>query len=179
MAILETSLGHMMIAAVIGAGSLLAASTASDMSFSDAQRLLGVCISGGIGGGLVGVILFPLSTVKQTGLKWVASSIAAGIFGPASCQYFAIDHNLFYSLAMAGSIGLTAWGVLLIVVPLVGDSARRALKRWFPSIFGQIGNDILRSRRTHPGDWIEGSESAEDADDDQGGKPNEFGSPRR
>lgn len=181
MAIIETSLGHMMIAALIGAGSLLIASTAPESgALPEAQRLIGICISGGIGGGLIAVILFPLSTVRQTGLKWLASSAAAGLFGPASCLYLKIEENIFYSLAMAGFIGLTAWGILLILIPLSGDSAKRALKKWLPSIFGQMGEDVLHSRRRRPGDWIEGSES-EDGENGDGkeGKPNEFGSSRR
>lgn len=136
MAILETSIGAMMAWAVVGAASLLLAAVPSNLveGFPQEQRLICICIAGGIAGGLLSVLLFPKTTLRSTAAKWLVSPITAGIFGPAICQYHKIDDNIWYALATNGIIGLCAWSALFVLLPLVPDIAMFLAKKWFPGL---------------------------------------------
>lgn len=131
------NLGALMMWAVAGAASLLIASVPND--FTDGlpadQRLICICLAGGIGGGILSVLLFPKTTLRSTAAKWIVSTISAGIFGPAICQFYGLQADVWYALAVNGAIGLFAWSTLFVIMPLAPDVARYFAKRWFPSAF--------------------------------------------
>jgi hypothetical protein len=158
MAIFETSLGMIMTWAVAGAASLLLASMPADTSldwWGSHQRLICVCIAGGIGGGILSVGIFPRTTLRQNAIKWLVSPVTAGMFGPAFCKFYAIDEDIWYSLAASGAIGLVAWGVLFVIIPLGPVIAKLIAKRYFPSILdgegGESEADEIKPRRP---DWV-------------------------
>lgn len=134
MPFLETSFSVMMAWAAAGAASLLLAAAPVE-GFSQEQRLICICIAGGIGGGILSVILFPKTTLRSTAAKWLVSPITSGMFGPAFCQFYGIQQDIWYSLAATGAIGLFAWSVLFVIMPLVPDIARHLARKWFPDFF--------------------------------------------
>lgn len=119
---------------MVGAGALLLA-VAPEAAFAEEQRLLATCLSGGIAGGLLAVLLFPTTSTKQMAGKWLGSSVAAALFGPAACKYMDQHGDLVNTLAIAGGIGLLSWAVLLAVVPLVARIAKWAVKDRVPGAF--------------------------------------------
>lgn len=137
MAIFETSVGAMMMWAIAGAASLLLASVPNNLveGFPEDQRLICICIAGGIGGGILSVLLFPKTTLRSTAAKWLVSPITAGIFGPALCQFYNLQRDIWYALAANGAIGLFAWSTLFVVLPLAPDVAKYFAKKWFPNAF--------------------------------------------
>ncbi len=133
MAIFETSVGAMMMWAIAGAASLLIAAVPNVTNgLPEDQRLICICIAGGIGGGILSVLLFPKTTLRSTAAKWFVSPVTAGIFGPALCQYYGFQNEVWYALAANGAIGLFAWSALFVVLPLAPDVARYFAKKWFP-----------------------------------------------
>jgi len=149
MAVIETTLGGLMLWAAIGAGSLLLAAAPDSMmnGFTEDQRLICICIAGGIGGGFLSIIIFPRTTLRGNAVKWLVSPITAGMFAPAICMYHKIETSIWYSLAASGAVGMFAWGVLFVVLPLGPVVARALVKRWFPTAFAQ---DEIPKRP----DWI-------------------------
>lgn len=151
---LDPAINMLMAFAAMASGALLLAT--SNAIISEYQTLFGFCFAGGIGGGIISVMLFPLDTLKKTAFKWIASSSSAGLFSPAVAQYYKIEQNIPYVLALSACIGLLAWGVLLILVPLFGSKGlvwflfKRILKAWFGIDLNQIEDE----EEKHP-DWID------------------------
>ena len=133
MAIIESSLATMLANACVGAAVLLLAVTSE--SLDDSQRLIGVCASGGIAGAILGVAVFPRSTLKLTAVKFFGSSLASALFSPAICRYFSIEADMNYTLATSGVVGLVAWGVILLVVPAFTNGSTGLAKKIFPGLF--------------------------------------------
>ena len=162
---LDPAINLLMAFAAAASGVLIFATANSQLS--EYQLLFGFCFAGGIGGGIVSVMLFPLDTLKKTAFKWIASSSAAGLFSPAIAQYLKVEQNVPYVLALSAAIGLFSWGVLLILVPLVGNKGlvwflfKRWLKSWFNVDLQEIQkeeqtleNQACQKEREHH-DWIE------------------------
>ena len=163
---IEPAINLLMVFAATASGVLVLSSTLST-TLSEYQVLFGLCFAGGIGGGIVSVMLFPLDTLKKTAFKWIASSSAAGLFSPAIAQYLKVEQNVPYVLALSAAIGLFSWGVLLILVPLVGNKGlvwflfKGWLKSWFNVDLQEIQkeeqtleNQACQKEREHH-DWIE------------------------
>lgn len=94
------------------------------------QRLIAICLAGGIGGGVVAVLMFPLTTARLNAFKFLGSSILTALFVPAICQHFAIEERFTYVLAASGLFGFTCWGVFIIFTPIFQRMAAAA-GRWF------------------------------------------------
>lgn len=124
MPVIEYNLSLLMHAAAVACGALFV--TASGV-MSEAERLMVLCLAGGIGGGMLAVLLFPRGTLRLSAAKWIGSSMTSAIFGPAACVYAGIAMDAHYILAVSGAIGLGAWGFLILAVPAVQRIAARAM----------------------------------------------------
>ena len=142
----EPTVNLLMAFAAVASAVLAFASVNLPSSFSEYQVLFCLCFAGGIGGGIVSVMVFPLDTLRKTAFKWISSSTAAGLFSPAICQWFQIHQNIPYVLALSAACGLFAWGVLLVVVPLFGTKGVvwYLIRRFFNIDLQEIQNQEQR-----------------------------------
>lgn len=163
---LEPTINMLMAFSAAAAGALLLASSSLSSAFSENQVLLCVCLAGGIGGGIISVVIFPNDTIKKTAFKWLASSLASGLFSPAIAQYLSIQQDLVYILALSAGIGLFSWGVILVVVPIFGTNGviYFLIRRWF----GIDVREVIKKQKEEENpeakapDWIEVRKSKRD-----------------
>lgn len=114
MPVIESSITYLTAAASTAAlALLLAIANALDPE----QRLVAICLAGGIGGGVVAVMMFPLTTARLNAFKFLGSSILTALLAPAVCEHFAFQDRLVYVLAASGMFGFTCWGIFIIVTP--------------------------------------------------------------
>lgn len=125
MPVIEYNLSCAMHAAAVAMGALIV--TALPVEFDQSERLMALCLAGGIGGGMMAVLLFPRQTIKMNAAKWLGSSMAAALFGPAACVGMSVQDNMHYVLALSGGVGLVAWGFLFLALPVFQKLAVRAL----------------------------------------------------
>lgn len=149
----KMTFGTLIMAGIMGGASLLLVSVPDPTArFGPDEKLIAVCLSGGIAGGLVAIIMFPLTKIKQTAMKWLASSVAAGVFSPAVCKYYGIESDISQCLFLSGIVGLTAWAVLLATIPLVSIIAKWFVRKTVPGAFDPADGGLPRER--YRPDWV-------------------------
>lgn len=126
MPVIEMHFSMIMHAAAVAMAALVV-STVPVGGLDESERLMVLCLAGGIGGGMMAVLLFPRQTVKMNAAKWLGSSMAAALFGPAGCVWLGVQTDIHYILALAGGIGLVAWGFLFLALPVFQKLAVKAL----------------------------------------------------
>lgn len=107
-----------------------AAAAAQAASLLDDSRLRLVCVAGSLGGALLSVMLFTISTHKELAQKLVSSSISGIVFAPVIIRYTHLESSTDLVLAVSAVTALLSWGVLQIAVPFAQTWFR---KRYMPA----------------------------------------------
>lgn len=124
MPIAESS-ASILIAACVGMlSSLLAAvipdpaAAAAGIVIMDDTRLRLICIAGSLGGAVVSVMLFSVTTHKELARKLTVSSLSGVIFSPVIMRYIAVPASTDYVLVISAVTALLSWSALQTVVPM-------------------------------------------------------------
>ena len=144
MAILESSVGIMATYALISIASLMLSLIPGSSIFGEDGQLMAVCISGGIGGGLLSIWIYDTKSIRMVAFKWLGSTVSSWMFSPAICKYLKIESDLSNCLALSAIVGFLSWSILL----LISKTDLITIIRWVIGIRGGdkniIKNDIFK-----------------------------------
>lgn len=124
MPIAESS-ASLLIAACVGMLTSLLAATIPDPATAatgivimDDTRLRLICMAGSLGGAVMSVMLFTVTTHKELARKLTLSSLSGLIFSPVIMRYLAVPVSTDYVLVVSAVTALLSWTSLQTVVPM-------------------------------------------------------------
>lgn len=126
MPLAESSIPLVIAAVVCMLSTLLAAivpdadaAQAGGIVIMDDSRLRLICIAGSLGGAVVSVMLFTVTSHKELARKMTVSCISGIVFSPVIMRYVSLDPTTDYVLLCSAVTAMLSWTLLQTVIPMV------------------------------------------------------------